>query len=222
MTHHWSGTDQETPIQSSLRKIQLGNRTYHNAPKHHRQRTQFFPACTARAKQQSGIFTQWTLYNPGGGSARRGPRSEKILQVKCRLTRHDVLDSRFGKKTEGVSSLLREDKFTTFDNNIIQWHSQISLADHEWETWKRVAREVDAIIIISNIITIIIIITRPKLTNSRFCFSIDRLESKYGCNQVSKNKKKCRSGSLWQPSQFSLKVSFDKLKFWLLTKVLTN
>ena len=120
-------------------------------------------------------------------------------------------------KTEGLSSLLREEKFITFDNNIIQWHSQISLADHEWETWKRVAREVDAIIIISNIIVIIIIITRPKLANSRFCISIDRLESKYGCNQ-----KNCRSGSSWQPSQFSLKVSFDKLKFWLLTKVLTN
>ena len=91
-------TDQKTSIQSSLRKIQLGIWTNHNAPNHHGLRTQLFPACTARGKQQSGIFTQWTLFNPGGGSAQRGPRSEKTLQVKSRLTRHGVLDSSFGKK----------------------------------------------------------------------------------------------------------------------------
>ena len=70
----------------------------HNDPNHHGLRTQLFPACTARAKQQFGIFTQLTLCNPGGGLARRGPRLEKTLQVKSRLTRHDVLDSSFDKK----------------------------------------------------------------------------------------------------------------------------
>ena len=114
-------------------------------------RTQLFPACTARAKQQSGIFTQWTLFNHGGGSAQRGLRSEKTLQVKSRLKRHDVLDSSFGKKHPEQCPHFQK----KVHNFCLQHHSkQISLTDHEWETWKRVAREVGAIIII--------IITRPK------------------------------------------------------------